>query len=392
MEEKLRSLYDSLCEIRKYLIKIGPERRKGNIVVVKLKEADKLLSEYNLFLGYYTSAKKSLSTTECSVIQDLCASFDKLYKQVFDLCSKTPCESATMAETTKFDLKVALNLLPVCKDDEASVRQFIESVEYYKSELDVSSQAKLLNFVLKSRLSPAAKLKLSSSYPNIDEFIADMKTQLLPKKCATAIQRRLQNFKQSHLSIDEFGKQITEMFVELTISQSDGNDASFKVLKPLNEKQAIKYFADGLRNRRLSTIISAQKFTSLKDAIQSAIDEDVTTPSTSNEILTLNYRGRSFQNRPQRGGRPSFAGRGRGRVGYQPTTRYGDQTQVRRGPQANGRRATGTFHGNRGRSNFYSPRYQRSHYSQIHTLNNSDSQQSSNTTENEQEENQFFRD
>uniref|UniRef100_A0A2A4IZH6 Uncharacterized protein n=1 Tax=Heliothis virescens TaxID=7102 RepID=A0A2A4IZH6_HELVI len=90
-----------------------------------------------------------------------------------------------------------------------------------------------------------------------------------------------------------------------------------------------------------------------EDAIQSAIDEDVTTDaSASNEILTLNYRGRSFQNRPQRGGRFSFAGRGRGRVGYQPAPRYGDQPQVWRGPQASGRGATGTFHGNREADHF----------------------------------------
>lgn len=188
MAEKLKSLHDKLLEIRKYLIKIGPDRRKGNnIIRVKLGEADKLVSECNIFLKYYTSVKKSLSETDCLLIQDLCGNFDKLYKEIFELCSEK--QQRNMASTNKFDLKIALNLLPVCKDDEASIKEFIDSVEYYKSELDEESQAKLLNFVLKSRLSQAAKLKLSASYANIDAFITDVKTQLLPRKCAIGWRR-----------------------------------------------------------------------------------------------------------------------------------------------------------------------------------------------------------
>lgn len=182
MAESLKGLYDRLLDIRKYLIKIGPERRKGNIVDVKLAEADILLSEYNVFLKYFISSQNSFSKSECLIIQELCENFDNLYKQIVDLCPKTTCKSEKMAHnTTAFDLKVALSLLPVCKDDEYSIRHFIESVEYYKSELDEGSQAKLLNFVLKSRLSQAAKLRLSSSYSNINDFIGDMRTQLLPK-------------------------------------------------------------------------------------------------------------------------------------------------------------------------------------------------------------------
>lgn len=126
------------------------------------------------------------------------------------------------------------------------------------------------------------------------------------------------------MSIDEFAKEITEMFVELTIAQSDGNDELFKVLKPLNVKQAIKCFSDGLRNRRLSTIISARNYNYLKYAVQAAIDEDVNSPSTSTDILTMNYRGRAFRRRPG-WGRPSFAGKyqtHQQRAGSTPTQQY----------------------------------------------------------------------
>ncbi|KAH9635596.1 hypothetical protein HF086_012265 [Spodoptera exigua] len=78
---------------------------------------------------------------------------------------------------------------------------------------------------------------------------------------------------------------LTELFVDLTITQSEGKEEVFKILKPINEKQAIKSFAEGLRNRRLSTLISARNYTSLKDAVQAAVDEETSSPSTSGDVM-----------------------------------------------------------------------------------------------------------
>ncbi|KAF9795600.1 hypothetical protein SFRURICE_004972 [Spodoptera frugiperda] len=40
----------------------------------------------------------------------------------------------------KFDLKVAINLLPVSSDDEDSIKRLIDGIDYYSSELDDESQ------------------------------------------------------------------------------------------------------------------------------------------------------------------------------------------------------------------------------------------------------------
>lgn len=40
--ETINNLYESLLQIRNYLIKIGPKRRQGEIVLKKLEEAKKL--------------------------------------------------------------------------------------------------------------------------------------------------------------------------------------------------------------------------------------------------------------------------------------------------------------------------------------------------------------
>lgn len=64
----------------------------------------------------------------------------------------------------------------------------------------------------------------------------------------------------------------------MTISQADGNDSRYDILRPINEKSAIKRFADGLTDPKLSTIISSRQFTSLPEAIRTAIDEQTSSP------------------------------------------------------------------------------------------------------------------
>ncbi|XP_064076280.1 uncharacterized protein LOC113404275 [Vanessa tameamea] len=104
--------------------------------------------------------------------------------------------------------------------------------------------------------------------------------------------------------------------------ESDGNESDYKVLKPRNEKQAIKVFADGLRNRRIGTIVTARNYSSLNDAVQAALDED-SESAQSGDILTMrhnnyknynqyyNYRGRRNFNAGQSG---NWRGRGTKRL------------------------------------------------------------------------------
>lgn len=83
------------------------------------------------------------------------------------------------------------------------------------------------------------------------------------------------------------------MFVELTISQADGDSSKFEVLKPINEQIAIKRFADGLRNDRISTIIAARNYSHLKDAISAAKDEEATMMTTGPETI-MKVQGKGY--------------------------------------------------------------------------------------------------
>lgn len=285
------------------------------------------------------------------LVKSYCEKIKESYKYISEFCNKTYTRDSTSGSTSsnqkvskmEFDLKTALSLLPVMNNDVSNTKQLIDGVEYYDSILNAQQcKTNLINFVLKNRLSQVAKLKLKANYGSVGELVTDMRSILLPKKSPVALQNKLQNMCQEQKSVNEFGKEITEVFMNLTIAQADGNPENLKVLQPLNEKQAIKRFADGLRYKRLGTIIAARNFDSLKDAIQAAIDEELVSPSTSGNIMTINRGNTSF--RGTRGGgehprafNPQFRGRGH----------YSNYNQTGRGHPSH-RGESSTFYRGRG--------------------------------------------
>lgn len=356
----LQSLYSELKEVRTYLIKIGPKRRQGDVLINKLNATNVIYGRYLNWLNEY-NLKLRKDDDDDQLVRSFCNQFLTLYNEIIDLCRSDLPNSETTVTMNTFDLKTALNLLPVMTDTEANTKQLIDNIEYYNSLLEKETcKNNLINFVLKSRLSQAAKLRLNTSYSNVSDLIADMQKELLPRKAATAISSKLENMKQNNLSISDYGQQLSELFVNLTISQANGNSESYKILKPLNENIAVKKFADGLRNRRLSTIIAARNFSTLKDAIQAALDEEVTSASGSGEILGMHknhyfnskYRGARNNFRSHQGINynqfPSYKGRGRGFRGNQRG--WNHQFSARGTPmrvhQFRGQRHRGMFSGN----------------------------------------------
>ncbi|KAJ3659967.1 hypothetical protein Zmor_011628 [Zophobas morio] len=126
-----------------------------------------------------------------------------------------------------FDLKTAVSLLPVMNDDEAVTMQLIDAIELYDTMLESTGKPSLINFVLKTRLSVGAKLRLKSNYDSVALLISDMKTHLITRKSDTALQTKLMRATQGNKSVSDFGKEIEEIFVNLTISQANGENWRF---------------------------------------------------------------------------------------------------------------------------------------------------------------------
>lgn len=398
MADEIKSLITKLKEVRTYLIKLGPKRRKGEILLKKADESYVLFSNFSSVLAIISEQiklGKSDKETEEN-ISELSKEFCKLYDEVKKLCE--------IVEMETFSLKTALGLLPLMTDDETVTQQLIDNIEYYGSTLsDSACKTKLINFVLKSRLSQAGKLKLSESYATIKELIQDMRCKLLAQKSANAIQIKLQQLKQNDRTINDFGQELSQLFVDLTISQSKGDANSYKVLKPLNEKMAIKRFADGLRNRRLSTIIAAKNFESLKDAVQAALDEEVATTS-SDVIGTYNAYQSRFTYQVRRQPRGNFRGNFRGnyRGSYRRESNFtsrdnGYKRQTYSQYRGNGKahyRGRGNQRRNQSSEYYNSQRgYNRGrHHPRVNILSENTEIENNKGCDTEVNENKFFRD
>lgn len=362
MAINLKPLRDELKKIREYLIKIGPSRRKGSILETRSSEALKIYKEYNTQL---IDIEKQITLGTISgkyvpFVKELCDEIDLLYSEIIKLCtiesqSQSSEKEGEHSQSTMdtFDLKTALNLLPIMTDSESNTKQLIDAIDYYSSLLTKPECKKhLINFILKSRLSSSAKLRLSQEYTSIDSLLHDMRSLLLPQKSASALHTKLHQIRQENMSINDYGQEISQLFVDLTISQSNGDTSKYAVLKPINEKLAIKRFTDGLRNRRLSTVISARNYSTLKDAVQAALDEE--TSSSTGELMTLRnynnytynmrnntkYRGRYNNNfRQFRGSRGPARGQYRGYYNRGTSMNYSTDVQQRATPAARGSRS-----------------------------------------------------
>lgn len=292
----LNEILESLKSIKVYLRKIGPERRKKKILDIKIKEAKIIYEQFEDDFKEIQKHFADVPTDILSAIQQFSSEIRDTYSSILNVQIK---ESPSLIEMESFDLKTASSLLPMLNDSEDTTKQLIDATEFYDSMLKTDQKQHLIKFVLKTRLSPSAKLRLNKEYASTSSLVDDMKKHLLTIKSDTTLQTKLINSRQGNRSIESFGKSLEELFVDLTISQAKGDDNAYSVLKPINERNAIKQFADGLNNRRLSTIISARDFSSLKDAIRAALDE--ASASTSENIQSINHfqvqRGRKWQYR-----------------------------------------------------------------------------------------------
>lgn len=310
--EDLIVIYDDLKSIKEYLIKVGPARRQySESARNKFSDAKVVYDRLEPTLSVLNSKLEEPSIKRnFEEIQSLVKNIGILYKSIISLREESESTSSEMA-SQDFDLKTAIALLPTMNNQEQVTLQLIDSIQLYSSMISTMSHKLLIEFVLKTRLSASAKLRLKTSYSSVSLLLNDMRTHLIQQKSSVALQTKIQNSKQGSRSIEKFGSDLEKLFVDLTISQAEGDDQKFDILRPLNEKVAIKRFSDGLSDSRLSTIIASRNFSSLPEAIRAAVDEQ-TLGSDENHLM-------SFQN--NRYPAPRFSGnrtlyRGRGNYNY----------------------------------------------------------------------------
>ncbi|KAK9680969.1 Reverse transcriptase (RNA-dependent DNA polymerase) [Popillia japonica] len=111
------------------------------------------------------------------------------------------------------------------------------------------------NFVLKTRISENAKIRLNKSYDSVDELIKDIRNNFVARTSATTISTQLHQIKQQNKTLSEFGQEIEQLLSEWNFEQFS---FSFwintdKIILPLESKynvytvipprcEIIKYF------------------------------------------------------------------------------------------------------------------------------------------------------
>lgn len=220
-------------------------------------------------------------------IRKLFVDIDKILKNRLELgVSSHQNLNLTDNMAESFCLKTAASLLPTMVDgNEDSIKQLIDSIELYKELLNDAGKKFLIQYVLKTKLSQNAKLRLEKTYNTNEELVTDIKSHLLTKHSPTVLSSELHNARQRHQSVEQFGKNIAELMTKLTIAQSDGDDEKAKILTSTNEKVAISSFCNGVNDKDLRIILKSRNYSKLKDAVAGAKDEEVMQGPTTSTVF-----------------------------------------------------------------------------------------------------------
>lgn len=313
---ELENLKEQLESVKKFYGKVSKEpldRRENQI------RLNKLLLEVGLLEDEFTKIKSKVAKVDRKPeeIQVINSYFKEIEKYIYHsrhlllnrlgtLSSQDSQveirEIQTVKMTEKFDLRTASSLLPLMDGTEDTTKQLIDAIELYSELLDENGQKLMISYVLKARLSQNAKLRLDRTYNTVDDLVNDMRTHLVSKKSATALASALHSAKQEGKTIDNYAQIIEDLFVNLTIAQADGNSNNAAILRVANEKLAINVFSNGLKNSELRTVIKARNYSTLKEAIVGAKDEERLISSNQSGFFHMRTRNNNrFSNRGMRG-------------------------------------------------------------------------------------------
>lgn len=292
MNEQIKFIYEELLNVYVTLRKLGPNRRDERLDYVdkKFRYAKSLYIDFEIIVSSI-DMKEECKGNE-SEIHDLEKTIDDT-KSVFSKILGYSNSVVKKDPKMEFDIKTATGLIPVMDGKLETTEKLIDAIELYLG-CNKEDEKLLIIFILKTRLNKYAKLKLKQEYDTLKNLIIDMRKFLLIKKSATSLITQLSNCRQNNISIDQYGTKIEELFSELTISQADGNAKAYEVLRPINEKLAIKKFSDGLNNKRLGIIMAARNYENLQEAVRAAQDEQLERPTSPRGHL-MHARGR-YQN------------------------------------------------------------------------------------------------
>ncbi|KAH1021777.1 hypothetical protein HUJ04_011261 [Dendroctonus ponderosae] len=159
MEREFTAVYESLDSIKTNLQNLNSDNRKKPVAQVQIEDAKKVYAKLNTAITQFNELTNTsrISEEEILLVKELADKSQSIYRDITEFSKSLQSIYPSMSAV---DLKTAISLLPVLKDTESSTNQLIDAIELYESVLTDDGKRLLINFVLKTRLSSSAKLRV----------------------------------------------------------------------------------------------------------------------------------------------------------------------------------------------------------------------------------------
>lgn len=154
------------------------------------------------------------------------------------------------ASIMEFDIKNHVNLIPEFDGQFQKYSNFINFVEFVHDTLNDNGKSRLINFILKTKLSDGIRLKLSA-YPTattLAQFKENMSKIIKSNKTSLSIQSELVRTRQNISSVIDFSSKIESLISELNSIQISQRGEQYRdVIIQMNDEIGLNAFKNGIK-------------------------------------------------------------------------------------------------------------------------------------------------
>lgn len=316
---ELRELIDILNKIRENFKKSKNRRYSQEYIKRKL-----LIVNENRKL-FANKFKSSITKIDSTILETFKSKYITIFNEIEEFLTSQLQEkkesdeeftdaSDDIIEINKInmaDFKIieANKILPEFDGNLTKLTNFLNLTEYICETLKEEEKAKLLNFIINTKLSDTVRNKIAiETKPKTFLEFKNLFTKIFKSnRTPLNIQTELINLKQTNLNITTYASTIEKLTFELNNALTLNKDANTKkITNDINDQLALNIFKQGL-NEPIKSIIFAAKPASLQDAIQLASEANASQQSSQ----VFNYRSNTRYNYNNNRGRSNFMNRNR---------------------------------------------------------------------------------
>jgi Zinc knuckle len=176
----------------------------------------------------------------------------------------------------EFDLGIALRLPPLAKAGVEESRDFLNAVEAYHELLNDIGKTTLLKFVIKSKITGAAKTKIGDGVvENFEQLQALIRGKCGVNESFDSLSAQLKCAKRGKKSEEEFAAQLEALgnqLADLEIQRSgELANVGKSAIRGVFERQTLAAFNQGLSRVEVRTAVIAARPSTMSDALSVAV-------------------------------------------------------------------------------------------------------------------------